>query len=418
MDTEIKDLLDKFQKANDDLKALKEQHDSELKAAQEGNAEAKKAVEGLEAKLTEQAEKHEKALDELAAKMQRPGSQGMGGDQPKSLGAQFVESEIYSEVKANARGNDQPFEAKDITGTSGSAIALVDPDRDPTVYRTIGGRRQLRIADLIPSVPTSSGSVEIMRQDSFTNNAGPQEAGSSPSTAAGGGELETKAQSNITWELVTVPVRTIAHWVPASRQALSDAPMLQGLIDTELTYGLQLESDAQLLNGDGAGQSLTGILQDGAINDVGELESGTDPADVPAAMIDHIREAVTECQKSEYYNMNGLVLNPVDWQTLETAKATDGHYLLVAFAPTAGETPTVWRVPVVVTNAIAEGTFLIGDWSMGATIYRREGVSVRVSESHADYFVRNGVAILAEERYCLAVNRPKAFTKGSFAVAA
>ena len=417
MDTEIKDLLDKFQKANDDLKALKEQHDSELKAAQEGNAEAKKAVEGLEAKLTEQAEKHEKALDELAAKMQRPGSQGMGGDQPKSLGAQFVESEIYSEVKANARGNDQPFEAKDITGTSGSAIALVDPDRDPTVYRSIGGRRQLRIADLIPSVPTSSGSVEIMRQDSFTNNAGPQEAGSSPSSAAGGGELETKAQSNITWELVTVPVRTIAHWVPASRQALSDAPMLQGLIDTELTYGLQLESDAQLLNGDGAGQSLTGILQDGAINDVGELATGTDPADVPAAMIDHIREAVTECQKSEYYNMNGLVLNPVDWQTLETAKATDGHYLLVAFAATQGETPTVWRVPVVVTNAIAEGTFLIGDWSMGATIYRREGVSVRVSESHADYFVRNGVAILAEERYCLAVNRPKAFTKGSFAVA-
>jgi len=417
MTVELKELVTQFETVNNELKSMREKHEAEVKAANEGSVEAKAAVEEMKSEIEELAKKHEQALNDLTAQMQRPGSQGMGGDQAKSLGAQFIESDIYSEVKSNARGNDQPFEAKDITGTAGSAIALVNPDRDPTVYRSIGGRRQLRIADLIPSVPTSSGSVEIMRQDSFTNNAGPQEAGSSPSSAAGGGEFEAKAQSNITWELVTVPVRTIAHWVPASRQALSDAPMLQGLIDTELSYGLQLESDAQLLNGDGAGQNLTGILNDAAINDVGELATGTDPADVPAAMIDHIREAVTECQKSEYYNMNGLVLNPVDWQTLETAKATDGHYLLVAFAATQGETPTVWRVPVIVTNAIAEGTFLIGDWAMGATIYRREGVSVRVSESHADYFVRNGVAVLAEERYCLAVNRPKAFTKGSFAVA-
>jgi HK97 family phage major capsid protein len=88
------------------------------------------------------------------------------------------------------------------------------------------------------------------------------------------------------------------------------------------------------------------------------------------------------------------------------------------FAATAGQAQEIWRVPVVVSNAMAEGEFLLGDWTIGAKIYAREGVSVRVSESHADYFVKNGVAILAEERYCLAVNRPKAFTKGAFTVAA
>jgi HK97 family phage major capsid protein len=110
-------------------------------------------------------------------------------------------------------------------------------------------------------------------------------------------------------------------------------------------------------------------------------------------------------------------LNPVDFQTLETAKATDGHYLLVAFAATSAETPQIWRVPVIVTNAIAVGTFLVGDWTMGAKLYSREGVTIRVSESHADLFIKNAVVILAEERMALAVNRPKAFCKGQFTVA-
>jgi hypothetical protein len=51
-------------------------------------------------------------------------------------------------------------------------------------------------------------------------------------------------------------------------------------------------------------------------------------------------------------------------------------------------------------------------------IYDRENVSVRVSESHGTMFVENGVAILGEERYTLAIPLPKAFCKGLFTVAA
>jgi HK97 family phage major capsid protein len=193
--------------------------------------------------------------------------------------------------------------------------------------------------------------------------------------------------------------------------------MLQGIIDGELTYKLQLESDNQLLNGDGTGQNLTGLLVDAGINSVGEIETGTTAAELPGAMIDHIRAAVTECQKNEYYNINGLVLNPVDWQTLETAKATDGHYLLVAFAATSPETPSIWRIPVIVTNAMPESSFLLGDWNLGAQLYRREGVGVRVSESHDVNFTQNAVQILAEERYGLGISRPKAYCKGLFTVA-
>ena len=411
MSVELKDLVEQLNVANTELKNLKEKHESELKSANDGSQEAKDAVAKLEEKLDAAAEKHESAMNDLVAQMKRPGTQGMGGD-VKTIGEAFITEAKDAMDSGNLLG--KTFNLKDITGTTGSGGALVRPDRDPTVYRSIGGMRQLRIADLIPAIPTQSNAVEIMRLSDAGGPAAPQ----GTTAGVGAGELATKASTSLDWELVTVNIPTIAVHTRASRQVIADAPQMRAIVDGELTYKLALESDAQLLTGDGTAQNLTGILNDSSINDVGQIASGTSSGDLPGAMIDHIRAAMTECQKNEYYNMTGVVLNPVDWQTLETAKATDGHFLLVAFAATSPETPTVWRVPVIVSNAMPESSFLIGDWNLGAQRYVREGVSVRVSEHHDQNFVQNAVQILAEQRYGLGISRPKAFCKGDFSVAA
>ena len=108
-------------------------------------------------------------------------------------------------------------------------------------------------------------------------------------------------------------------------------------------------------------------------------------------------------------------MNPVDWQTIETAKGSDGHYIWVT-VPNGGETQ-LWRVPVIVTNAVQAGDFLMGDWTMGATLYERESMAVRVADQHADLFVKNGIVLLGEERAAFAIELPKAFAKGQFTVA-
>lgn len=412
---EIKELVEQLQAANTELKNIKAQAEKEAKAQGDALAETKQALADAQAKYDDQLKAMEEKLTSMEVESKRFRANVPG--QRKTIGAQFVESELFNNELKSGVGFGKRFEAKDITNLAASAGALVDNYRDPEVYRSVGGMRQLRVRDLLPQVPVSgSNAVEIMRYASVTDNAAPQQP-TPANTAVGAGELVAKAKSDYTWQLVTVPIRTMAHHVIASRQVLSDAAQLQSLIDSELAYGLQLLSDDQILNGDGTNQNLTGILNDTSINDVGEIAAGTSAADLPAAMIDHIRAAITECQKNEYYNINGLLLNPVDWQTLETAKATDGHYLLVAFAASSEETPRVWRVPVIVTNAIGEGEFLLGDWQMGAKLYVREGVSIRVAEQHAELFTSNGVAILGEERYALGVNRPLAFCKGSFEVA-
>lgn len=409
---ELKEFTEQLNAASTELKNAQAKMADEIKANGAASEEAKSLAAKADANFTELKSMFDKVNDKLAdmeAKAAAPAGRLV---ERKSMGEQFTGSDVYKSMEASGRGSESPvkMDKKDISNLAASAGVLSRPDRDSRVFQD--PNRPMRIRDLIPTVPTSSSAVEFVRELAFTNNAGPQGS----AAGVGSGEFQTKNKSELTYEMVTKPVRTIAHWFAASRQVLSDAPMLQGLIDNRLTYGLDLESDDQLLNGDGTGQNLDGILQDPAINDAGELPSGTAVADIPSAMIDHIRHAITIEQQNEYYNMNGLVLNPVDWETLETAKATDGHYLMVSM-PTGRATESVWRVPVVVTNAMPAGQFLIGDWQMGAVIYDREDVSVRVSESHASYFIQNAVAILGEERYCLAIPLPNAFCKGSFSVA-
>ncbi|AQN32299.1 major capsid protein [Pseudoalteromonas phage PHS21] len=403
---ELKDLAEKLNAASTEIKNANEAQAKEIKELGAASAETKSALEKSQAEFAELKglfEKSDAKLKELELKGQRPNG---GASEVKSLGEAFTESEVGMSLKSDqGLGRKVVIEKKDITSGAASAGALIRPDRDSRVFQN--PNRPMRIRDLIPTVPTSSNAVEVMRENVFTNNAAPQ-----------AGELVTKAKSEITYELLTYPVRTIAHYVHASKQVLSDAPMLQSLINGRLTYGLDLESDWQLLLGDGTGQNLAGVLVDSDISDIGEIANGTTDAELPAAMIDHIRAAVTECQKFDYYNMNGLVMNPVDFATLETAKATDGHYILVPFAATNSQTTQIWRVPVVITNAMPKGAFLIGDWTMGAVVYDRESVSVAVAEQHGTNFIDNAVTIRGEERYTLGIPLPKAFCKGQFTVAA
>jgi HK97 family phage major capsid protein len=354
----------------------------------------------------------EAAVKSVQAELQRIATLSNGTNAPnvqKSIGAQFVESVEFKNASASGSLNTGTFQVKNITGLANSGGALVRPDRQAEVV--IPARRPLRVRDLMVTIPTSSNSIEYVRRNVFTNNAAPQAPGA-PSTAIGAGEMQNKAQSNITYELVSAPVRTFAHWVPASRQILQDAPALQGLIDTELVYGLDLVSDAQILNGDGTNQNLTGLMVDAGVTVVAPDSATATAAARPQAMLEHIRKAITAMQLQEYYNVSGVVLNPTDWATIELAKGTDGQYIWASVASGAEE--RVWRVPVVITNAMTVGRFLLGDWTIGAKLFDREQANVRVSESHASMFIQNAVAVLAEERYAMSIPHPKAFARGVF----
>jgi HK97 family phage major capsid protein len=80
----------------------------------------------------------------------------------------------------------------------------------------------------------------------------------------------------------------------------------------------------------------------------------------------------------------------------------------------SGAEARIWRLPVIDTPAIAEGTALVGAFGTGAQLYDREQATVRITDSHADFFVKNAIVVLAEERLALAVKRPESFVEVTF----
>lgn len=390
------------------IKGAVEKQQAEIKQYGETQASTAKAITEANARFDEIQAEMKGRMDQLEGAMQRP--QAGQTQESKSIGERFTSSDEYkSFVSRGARGESGAVEMKDITGASASAGQLIHEYRVPTIFANPD--RPLFVRQLVNNSTCAGDSITIMRENVFTNNAGPQyDVAGTPVN-----QLVNKNKSDITYTSVTVPVRTMAHHIIAARQVLSDAPRLRSMIDQRLPYGLNLQMDSQLLYGDGLTENFTGLFVDAAVQTVGEITAGTTAANLPLAMIKHLRSAVTKCQTSEFYNVNGVLLSPTDWETIETATGTDNKFIWVN-VNTGGE-QRMWRVPVIVSNAVQTGDFIMGDWGMGATLYQREGVTVRASESHANLFVQNGVAILGEERAAFAIELPKAFTKGSFDVA-
>ncbi len=128
---------------------------------------------------------------------------------------------------------------------------------------------------------------------------------------------------------------------------------------------------------------------------------------------DTIRRAITQVQLARGV-VSGIVINPQGLERLELEKDGEGRYLFTYAVTDANGGATVWRVPAVVTDAMAAGEFMVGDFTRAARLYDRMQATVEIATQHADFFTRNLVAILAEERVALTVNRPDLLVIGNF----
>ncbi len=284
-----------------------------------------------------------------------------------------------------------------IVNATGASQPLVAADRRPGIVTA--PQRRFTIRDILAAVPTASNLVEFARELAFTNNAGPQGGLTSPTVP--GGEGEIKPESSLTFELASAPVITIAHWIPASRQVLSDAPALQNHVEGRLLYGLLLEEEDELLNGDGTAGTLSGLVANATAFTGGSTNQ---------TALDTLAKAAIQLTQSEY-TPTAFILNPADWLGIILSKDTTGRYLFGD--PAQMNEPRLWGLPVVTTNAQTAGQFLVLDAPRAAYIVDREDASVRIAEQHSDFFVRNLVVLLAEERVGIVVTLGAAMCKGS-----
>ena len=338
-------------------------------------------------------------MNELAAQVQELEQKAArrGEDKPqeiKSLGQQFVDDKFEGIKSAGGRGRFSMEVKATInsatTNAAGSAGALIEPTRLAGIIAPPD--QKLTIRDLLLQGQMDGNALQYVKETGFTNNA---------ATVA---ELAKKPESDIKFDMVDTSAKVIAHYMKASRQILDDASQLRSYIDGRLRYGLKLVEERQLLNGDGTGQNLHGIIP--------QATAYAAPAGAATTLttgLDTLRLAILQAVLAEY-PASGFVLNPVDWTNIEMLKDTSGQYLIGN--PQGTTSPTVWGLPVVQTQAIAQGKFLTGAFNLGAQIFDRWQSRVEIATENEDDFVKNLVTILCEERLALAVYRPESFIYG------
>lgn len=378
--------------------------------------EIKGLIDGIESMRRVEEWGSQPTTDSVAAMAAASGH--FTGRGAKSLGEQFLDSAEFKALAGGRNGANMPapfmfngsianlgMSQKDLYSAlpSGNPGSFGSVQRDAIVVPPM---RTKRVRDLFPTRTTTAAVIEYFRMTGFTNAASTVAERNTGNTAFG-----AKPQSGFTFEGAQAPVRTLAHWEAAHRNVLADEPQLRSIIDNELMYGLRLAEDNQILNGNGAGENLTGVLQTTGIQDYSWSE-GEINGSVADTKADALRRAAT-LSFLAYYEPTGIVLHPNDWEDIELTKDLNGQYLVAVSVAMGGE-PKIWRIPVVETPAITEGTALVGAFGTGAQLYDREQASIRISEQHADFFVRNAIVILAEQRLALAVKRPEAFVKVTF----
>ncbi len=392
-----------------ELQGKAKEHSTALKAARKNSAfhtDLKSFMDEGEAELTNQD-----AL--LGAQLGLPGSR-------KSLGEHFVKSDEFVQAMKKAQGSRSDVAqgtriSTDPVAVSGGLKALLqtgtpggdgvnnlyDAQRIPTVQATWP---ELKLRNVITVGQTSSDQVKYARVlragipgGSVNNAAGVPEATTTAPVGSGNpavtpAQAGVKPESAIKFSTETASVVTIAHWIPATKKALSDAGQIRTLIDNFLRNGLDQELERQIL----AGDSSAGEEFDGLLNTDGIQAQAFD-----TNIVTTVRRAITKVRR--YGRPNAILVSPGTAERIDLLRIATGAYL--GGGPFGPSIANMWRVPLVEIAGLDDDTVLLGDFST-AVLWDREEATITATDSHADFFVRNLVVILAEARAAFGVLDP------------
>lgn len=352
----------------------------------------------------------------------------------KSPVERFVESQEYRAALSSARGNSAPVsvgsfrdrasaffvedgqvvnpsELRALMHSGTASASMLQPQVLPTIYR--GNEQAAVVRDVLINASTSSDTIVVLQESGFTNAA----AEVAEATAVDGSGLSggVKPESAITFTEASFPVRWIAHWIPMTRQMLEDLPAMQSYVELRLRDGLTRREDNQLLNGDGSAPNIRGLLNTSGIQSLDAAYFTANPvvnAGEDVENLNRILRAKMRVMLTGGANATFCIVNPADYEKMLTIGNQNTTYMFGG--PAAGNVATIWGLPVVQSERIAAGTALVGDGTMAA-VFDRHDARLYTTDSHSDFFVRNILVMLAEERIALAVFRPVAFASVALA---
>jgi HK97 family phage major capsid protein len=282
-----------------------------------------------------------------------------------------------------------------ITGNVSGGNVPVE-DRESGLNRV--ARRMPFISSLIAGGTTASQVVSWVEQQNIDGGAG------------GTAEGAAKNQADFDLVVVSESIKKRTVFIKVSDEMLDDVDFMASEINNELMELLLLDVDDQVLNGNGAGNNLNGIVTQATAFAAGTFATSIDEAN----NWDVLKVGMNQIVIANH-QPNWIVMHPSDVTEMGLTKASDGQYILPPFQSAEGM--SVSGVRIVENTGITAGDFLIMDGTK-SSVFTRESMSIEVGFD-SDDFTKNLRTVRAEWR---GLNRIKgnddtAFVTGTFSTA-
>ncbi|MEV6102624.1 phage major capsid protein [Nocardia sp. NPDC051981] len=389
--------------------ALKAARDVAEKAQQEGRVlteDEQTAVKGhlataddLAGKIKQAAESDALFKRAFAVEDGKPSGGGelVGVKAKLEADAAYKSAALASGARTRFSQRTAEFDAKDFS-TGGAAGGLVQTQYGQVVPEAL---RRPTVAQLLGAGTMTATTLTYYVQGPTT--------GEFASVA----ELGQKPALDFAFTPEVETLTKIAGITKISDEAFQDVPYLVSVIEQQMRLRLVLAEEDQLLNGDGTGINMTGLLNRAGI--LTETSAGADDD------LDAIFRGMTNVELATQLPVDAVVINPLDYMRLRLTR--DGNEQYFGGGPFTGAYgngglqigPGLWGQRTVVTSAIEQGTALVGAFEIGGQVLRKGGVSVEMTNSDQDDFIHNRVTLRAEERLLLAVYQPAAFCEVTLA---
>jgi HK97 family phage major capsid protein len=211
------------------------------------------------------------------------------------------------------------------------------------------------------------------------------------------------AQTGFGLESASMLVRTYASYLDVTDQLLADVDALANFLDVTLRFMVDWAFEYDLINGDGAGSSLAGLLSQATPANPALLPSPFYLTDIPTA-------AQLQLAEAKELQPDFIICNPADVATLRFLKNSVGAYAWNELAAARG---MLQGLRVLSTLAMPQNSWLVGSSSpIAVELIVREETMFTVSRENADNFSKNVITCKAERRACLLTKRPGSYISG------
>jgi HK97 family phage major capsid protein len=338
----------------------------------------------IDAQLTEynaQAES-QRAYARLRDQLTAPDADPPGGPPTRTRTSPAVETRGWGDLFV---GSDA-FQNYPGAGTSRRVEvpwefrAAIDSGADmglaPFTYTRAPAATSTPLLDVVGKVTTSSGAIQ------WVNWAPTPQTG--PDVTPEG---DPKPEATMTPTVVSDSLDTYAHWKGITRQALEDIPQIRSVVEGRLRQGLMVALEG----------AVVAALNAATIPPVTGSAAGGD------TLLGTIRVGAATVEAAGY-RPNAVLLNPADFAAMDIA----------IMGGTLGGPVTgtgYWGLRPISVPGVPAGTAYVGDFQTAVVLFTRAAAEVFLTDSHADYFIRNILLLLAEIRALATVPDPAAAAK-------